>query len=121
MKRPNDDMLDALFSEARQQSPDVPNDLMARVLADAHHVQTKTSVVDKWPQRPQRLRDQLYDMLGGWVGLGGLTVATIAGLWIGVAPPAGVEDLAVGMLGEEVSLSILPSGFGFEAEVLFDG
>ena len=35
MTKSDDDIIDALFAQARTQSPAVPDDLMARVLADA--------------------------------------------------------------------------------------
>ena len=39
MTDPNDKMLDDLFAQARAVAPPVPNDLMARVLADADAAQ----------------------------------------------------------------------------------
>ncbi|MWD30223.1 hypothetical protein E0K89_022405, partial [Aquicoccus sp. SCR17] len=38
--------------------------------------------------------------LGGWPALGGLTAATLAGVWLGVSPPQGVSDPVAAWLGQ---------------------
>lgn len=85
-----DQALEALFDAAWQAPPEVPDALMARVLADARSAQVAPSF---WTG--------LMESLGGWPGLGGLVTATCVGVWIGVAPPARVPDLAGQVLGLE--------------------
>lgn len=80
----NDAALEALFEHARAAPPQVPQALMARVLADAQQAQvTPRSGLLGW-----------WRALGGAPGLGGLVTATCVGFWLGVAPPAGMPDLA---------------------------
>lgn len=110
MTDPNDNMLDDLFAEARRISPPVGGDLMARVLADAAAAQA-----------PARLWTRLFEMLGGWPALGGLAAATVAGVWIGVSPPAPVADLTAALLGETVSVSLFTDGVLSQGGLLADG
>lgn len=85
-----DAALEALFDQARSAPPEVPEGLMQRVIADAAAQQSPASV---W--------SRLIDTLGGLPGLGGLATATFVGIWLGVAPPAQLPDLAGQILGIE--------------------
>jgi len=74
------DALDKMLHAARD--AEVPPGLMGRVLEDALAAQPV-------PQpAPVPVLVRLRDVIGGWQGLGGLALATCAGFWIGVAPPA---------------------------------
>lgn len=115
MTDPNDDMLDDLFSEARKVRPDPSEALVARVLADAAS-QPRRAIAPK-----PALIDRLLDMIGGWPAAGGLVAATFSGLWIGVAPPASVEDFTAAMLGEQVAVGILSEDIAFDMEQFADG
>lgn len=68
--------LEATFDAARAGPPQMPDGLLARIVADAEAVQ---------PQVP--LWRRLMAAVGGPAGLGGLVTATVAGFWLGVAPP----------------------------------
>ena len=116
MTDPDDRMLDDLFAGARAQMPELSDALMARVLADAAQVQTPVSVPES-----RSVWAALSDMLGGWPALGGLAAATVAGLWVGIAPPAPVEDLAASVWGNEVSVTLLSAETLFYAGELADG
>lgn len=77
--------LDALFDQARATPPEVPQALMARVLAEAQAAQP----------RPARQGWHAWlKALGGAPGLGGLITASCMGFWLGVAPPEALPDLA---------------------------
>ena len=89
----NDKELDILFDAARAETPQVPQALMARVMADAESVKGGAQTFTGW-------RAWLA-ALGGAPGLGGLVTATCVGFWIGVAPPEGMPDLAGLVLGQE--------------------
>ena len=115
MTNPPDDMLDDLFAQARSVTHDPDAALIARVLADAARpapspVRAKLS-----------LRDQLRGMIGGWPAFGSLAAATIAGVWIGIAPPPLVEDYAVSVLGETVSVGLFADDFVSETGEPADG
>lgn len=89
----NDKDLDDLFDAARARTPQVPQALMMRVMADAAQAGSGVQKVAGW-------RGWLI-ALGGAPGLGGLVTATCIGFWIGVAPPQGVPDLAGLVLGQD--------------------
>lgn len=85
-----DPLLDALFAEVRATPPTLPDDLRARILADADAVLV--------PVAAPRPRFSLRAFLTGWVPsslAGGLTAAA-AGFWIGVmATPVPVAALDI--------------------------
>jgi hypothetical protein len=118
MTNPNDDMLDDLFAQARAVKTAPSDDLMARVLEDADAVQPKLAVMSA----PQvGLWARLMDAIGGWPAVSGLAAATVAGVWVGVAPPASVEDLTASFIGDEVSISLFSNDLLFDAGAFGDG
>lgn len=117
------DALDRLLAEAAALPDPVPGaGLMARILADAEAVRP---LVEPLPARPApsgpaaapRLgwRNWLAT-LGGWPALGGMAVAGITGLWLGVAPPAAVDQLVADLLGDRVAVDLLGLTDPFELE-----
>lgn len=118
MTNPNDDKLDALFAQARTAAPEPSVDLMARVLADAEAVQPK-SAVETAPEGGFWAR--FMDAIGGWPAASGLAAATVAGVWVGIAPPASVEDLTASLLGDEVSISLFSDDLMLDAGAFGDG
>ena len=117
MTDPDDRMLDDLFAQARAQAPQPSDALMARVLADAAAQSTPVRSSVRQPGFWARLSDTL----GGWPALGGLAAATVAGVWVGIAPPASVEDLAASLIGDTVSVTLLSPDTIFDAGDLADG
>lgn len=86
---------------------------MGRVLTDALAAQEAQSapiaapeqILQSLPEqrstRPglwAQLRDALGDTLGGWPAFGGLAMAGVTGLAIGIAAPGGVMDLTAAVL-----------------------
>ncbi|MFG6584285.1 hypothetical protein [Sulfitobacter sp. 1A12779] len=80
------DDLEDFFAAARANPPQVSADLQARVLADAE------AHMPKAPRQPWH--QALWQLLGGAAGLSGLATAAAVGVWVGVAPPEGMPDLA---------------------------
>jgi hypothetical protein len=119
MTNPNDDMLDDLFAQARAQPPGSPSDdLIARVLADAAGVQPAPSAhVISQPG----LWSRIMDTIGGWPALGGLAAATVAGIWVGVAPPTPVSDLTAHLMGDVVTVDLFSATLLLDTEALGDG
>lgn len=115
MTDPKSNMLDDLFAEARELAPKPSAALVARVLADAESPRTAT------PIRKRGLMERMFDMIGGWPAAGGLLAATIAGLWIGVAPPASVEDFSASLMGDPVSVGLFVDELAFEMGSIVDG
>jgi hypothetical protein len=84
--------LDALLAGAAAAPVEMPDQLMAAILADAARVQAEQQAVAvAVPARRPRLV-QLWQAIGGWPGLGGLATACAVGLWIGLAPPQFLPD-----------------------------
>ena len=95
---PSDDQLEALFAEARAAAPDLPEGLAARMLADADAVQQGFAAAPL-PQGPDTAPRpgwfaRAFAGIGGWPALAGFATATVAGVWIGMSPPALVASEA---------------------------
>lgn len=108
--------VDQALTQAAKVKPDVPDDLMAAVLRDAARLQPGPAMA-KAPQ--PGLWDALLDMIGGWPALSGVAAAGVAGVWIGVAPPAGLEALAYDTFGLTQTVDLLGADTlaGFAEEV----
>ncbi len=116
-KTDNDDaMIDALLSDVAQEKPVPDTALMARVMADAARAPGLPV-----PRPKRSVLAQLSDMIGGWPAASGLALAGVVGLWVGVAPPAGVEDVAAGLIGTTETVSLWDDESFFAEEGLIDG
>ncbi|MCC1492180.1 dihydroorotate dehydrogenase [Cognatishimia sp. F0-27] len=98
--------LDALLAEARATPPEPARDLLARIEADGAAVQAERRNRDAVRSQPPWWRGML-EALGGAPSLAGLAAASVAGLWIGIAPP---EAAASWLSGDELS----SAGLGFD-------
>ncbi|MBT9383446.1 hypothetical protein KM176_06215 [Pseudooceanicola sp. CBS1P-1] len=104
----SDGALDALFAEARFAEPDLPDGLTARILEDAQMVQAERLAAEARPPEPVRrasLWQRFVRGIGGAPALAGLGVATMAGLWLGVMPPAFVTSGVSAITGTTTSYS----------------
>ncbi|EAR49426.1 hypothetical protein OG2516_15204 [Oceanicola granulosus HTCC2516] len=110
MTEPVDDrQLERLFEEARAGEPAALDDaFLARLMHDA-----AAEMPRRWGAAAGA---GLWALLGGWAGAGGLAAAAVGGLWIGIAPPEGLSDLAAGLVGETASVALVPADdlFGLE-------
>ncbi len=119
MTDPNNDMLDDLFAQARAVAPQPSDALVARVLADAGNVARAEPVPNADPQIGIFAR--FMELIGGWPAVGSLAAATVAGIWVGVAPPVSVEDFTASTFGEPVTIGIFADDLDFEIGLLTDG
>lgn len=115
-----DQELEQFFEAGRAGAPVPSDDLMARVLADAAALQARPAPVVPpvpragWVQR-------VLTQLGGWPAVAGLATATMAGVWIGYAAPAGLDSLTASVWpgsadsGYDV-VDMIPSLSGFLVE-----
>ncbi|WP_299411853.1 hypothetical protein [uncultured Sulfitobacter sp.] len=97
--------LEAAFDAARAAPAPLPDDLAARILADAQAHQ---------PRKP--IWQRIIAAVGGPAGVGGLVTATAAGFWFGIAPPAeGFDPLVlVGAVEQDIDADLtLMSDFGW--------
>ena len=99
--------VDALLAAlaARQDEPDA--DFVARMQATALAMQPMAAVAG-----PRPGRSGLFDLIGGWLGAGGLATAAAAGLWLGIAPPEALTPV----LGGAVTVDLLPGAVDLDGE-----
>ncbi|MGR3571983.1 hypothetical protein [Brevirhabdus sp.] len=99
----DDIMLERLLDAARDAPPDPGADLMARVLADARRLQPRPAEGGQMAVHAgrggatvgARARGRLRDFLGtlgGWPAVAGLGAVALTGLWLGVSPPAALDQ-----------------------------
>lgn len=107
--RDDDDRLKALFAAARAVDAQPSSDFLARLVATAEAAQPAPQRA-ALPAAPVRARRgwlaACLAALGGWPALGGLALASAAGFWIGVAPPAGLTALAARLAGQTVDVGL---------------
>lgn len=98
--------LDQFFSAARKSdlAPDAA--LIARVLMDADRVQGLHAYKPAAVAALGGAGTGWLGMIGGWPSLSGLAAATVAGVWIGFAPPASLSDVTSVVLGDSLSVSV---------------
>ncbi len=107
MTQRDDFELEAALTAARAAPPPMPGALAQRILADALAAQT-----------PAPLWRRIIAGLGGPVGLGGLVTATVAGFWIGVAPPDALPDplVLMGVVAATEEEDVGLNGLGWDSE-----
>ncbi|MFC7703080.1 dihydroorotate dehydrogenase [Plastorhodobacter daqingensis] len=103
--------IEEFFAAARAVTRAPGPDLLGRILADAEAAQPRAprpAGRSQWG--PIARFRRVCESLGGWQAAGGLLAAALAGLWIGVSPPAAfvgvTEGWAYGVWGEAVSLEL---------------
>lgn len=112
MTDPEMTAVDAALDEAARVTPAVPDDLMAAVLRDAAGLQPAVAA----PQVRLSLWESLMDLVGGWPAMGGLAAAGVAGVWLGAAPPIGLETAAADLFGATEAIDL----FGTDILAGFD-
>ena len=88
--------LDAYFDAVRKATRVPSGDLMARVLADAEAQQMANVPA---PAAQPGLFASLWAAIGGWPTAAGMVTATLVGIWIGISPPAPLEQITAEVLG----------------------
>lgn len=107
---PENDSLEAAFSDMKTVTPDLPDGLMARVMADAVAQMPKPKKTPMWRH--------VISTLGGWPAVGGLVATACVGVVVG-----GVltDDLVVALgYAQSASLDIGGGLGGFDL-LLVDG
>lgn len=111
--------LERYFDAAKRVEAQPSDDFMARVVADAMAAMPEPAlgVVAAQPA-PAGLWTRLTDAIGGWPALGGVMAAGIGGIWIGVAPPANVEDWAASLVGTTETVAFYMDMSDMELEAI---
>ncbi|WP_170607969.1 hypothetical protein [Ruegeria arenilitoris] len=97
----DDNELENLFAQARQESSGMPDDLAVRIETDAELVRLKRLKAAKRPEL--RAWGKVIEGIGGLRVLGGLAAACAAGIWIGFFAPAFLPDPANLFLPQEAT------------------
>lgn len=105
--------VEAALNDVAEMAPDVPDGLMAAVLRDAARLQPRPMVV---ASPTQGMWQTFLDLIGGWPAMGGLAAAGVAGVWLGIAPPLGLEAATAQLLGPTQTIDL----FGTDALSGFD-
>jgi len=84
--------LETVLGDLRGQTTPLPDDLFARIMADATAVDAHRAVA---PLKPGWFAG-FGAMLGGWPSMAGLATAAVAGLWIGVVQPVALDGFGLG-------------------------
>lgn len=103
--------LEALFEAEKGNSLEPSDDFLTRVMADAKQVQTGFATAQATPIVSVGFWATLSAALGGWPTFAGLATATVAGVWIGVSPPQGLDSLTDSVLGNSLDYSDYLPGF----------
>lgn len=98
-----DGAVDALFAAARAAPHRPSDDFLARLVAAAEAAQPAPVPP---PARSAPPRRAWLAAIGGWPALGGLVATTVAGFWIGIAPPAGLSALTATVTGRTEAVGI---------------
>lgn len=98
------DELDRMLAGVRDApTPELSETLMARILHDAEALQP---VPEPAPIPQVGFWASLREAIGGWGPVGGVAMAGVAGLWIGVAPPAVLTTLTDTVAGDSLSVTL---------------
>ena len=114
------DELARVFAQARGAPVTVRETVMACVLTDAARVQPAV-MATRAARRRRGAASWLRDLVGGWPALGGVMAAGLTGLWLGIAPPSGVESLTASLIGTTQIVIFLPDADLSLFEDLSDG
>lgn len=86
-KKYDDDFeLDSLFEAARNTPQEPSPELLVTIQAQALQVQQSQQQNEPTPRSRHRIAE-IFESLGGWPSLAGVSTAALAGIWIGMAPP----------------------------------
>ena len=116
--------LDAFLAEAAEQRAEPSAALTARILSDAAREQPVPQVfvrkeVSDRPAGFSGWVEGLADALGGMRGVAGLSLAGLAGVFLGVVQPAGLAEVAQALTGAAVTveeMDLLPASGTLWAE-----
>lgn len=106
--------LDKLFGALQADVPQMSDDLMARILADAMANQPKPAAPVAVVAAPPVVRRGFWAgfaaLFGGAGALAGIGSAAVAGLVVGFVQPAGLTSLADAVLGTPLeTVEMIPS------------
>lgn len=108
--------IDALLAELAAAEPEPGQALLNRMMADAEAV----SAVQFAPVPKSRpsVWSEILAAIGGWGAVAGLSTATFAGVWLGIAPPDAMPDVSQWFLNDS-TISVL-DGFNPNFDSLLD-
>jgi hypothetical protein len=95
-KHLSDAEMDRLFEVAANDLAEPSADLLARVMDDADMIANERETVapSQSNSAPHRKLAAFLRGIGGWPAVAGMAAATVAGVWIGYAPPDAIYDIS---------------------------
>lgn len=113
--------LDEYFASAKKDIAAAPDDLISKILADAEVMQQEFAAKTPVAAPAQAgLFTRMIEALGGWPSMAGLATASLAGVWIGVSAPAGLEGVAQALVGADVATDVVDQYYQAEFELAGD-
>jgi hypothetical protein len=97
--------LDAFFAAEIEEAPAPSQALMSAVLADAMTTQAAFQAPALGARPALGLWAAIGVAIGGWPAVTGLAAATVAGVWIGVSPPQGLDTFSETVFGSSYEYS----------------
>ncbi len=108
MTKTDETALEDVFARIRAEDVPVRDALLDRIMLDADTVLAERQQTTPTASRPG-LGAMLLDAIGGWPSFSGLAAATVAGVWIGVAPPDAIGNLSASIWGGTIEVPLLES------------
>jgi len=107
-ERFDEDTLNALLAQAARDGPEPSIGLLTRIMADADTVAAETEQAPRAAPKVQVIARWrlVLAAIGGWPALAGLATAAVAGLWLGVAPPSGLQSMTGALTGTTDSFDL---------------
>lgn len=103
-------LLDQAFAEISAQKITPSEGVFDRIMFNADQVLAdRAPDVSVTPVPAQGFGAALLDAIGGWMSLGGLTAAAVAGLWIGISPPDVLYNFSADAWGDTIEVPVLES------------
>ena len=90
--------LETSLAEAGKTAPVPSADLLARILSDADEHQPEAHSPAQPTGGLSRFVDRVLGGVGGWPAMAGLATASVAGLYLGMNPPALLQSIGEGYL-----------------------
>lgn len=104
-------MLEPWFAAAREEPADPPLALLSAILADAASVsaERQETTLDRRPtDRGEAVDRRVFDIVGGWKGLGALAACAAVGFWMGLAGQVTIENGTVWSGSSSVAADATP-------------
>ncbi|MFV2033954.1 MAG: hypothetical protein ACC631_02360, partial [Halocynthiibacter sp.] len=106
--------LEALFDIARRSAAEPSKELLAQVYETAVITQNQPEPSATRVRRKNRVLAALSGAVGGWPAVAGMASAVLVGVWIGISPPDGLQNIRNAVFTSEADLYLARTLPGIE-------